>query len=123
MKMSLFSWLLLGHLVGDWLLQNDEMARGKHSSIISQHCIFHCAIYSLTELIVLWIVSSKFSPSPSYFLFGLGIFFSHWLIDAFNLAAHWGRWIKQTDTMFVRIMVDQTLHLLTLALLVEMILI
>ena len=120
--MNLFSWLLIGHFIGDWLLQNDEMARGKRSGLFSPHCIVHCAIYSLTQLAVLWYYAPHFSVTPPYFLFLIGIFVSHWIIDATNLAAHWGKWFKQTDTAFVRIVVDQTFHLITLALLIETVL-
>lgn len=116
--MNLFSWLLIGHFIGDWLLQNDEMARGKRMGIFSPQCIVHCTIYSLAQLGTLWIYSTHLSVTPPYFLFGVGVFLTHWLIDATNLASHWGRWFKQTDAPFVRIAVDQTFHFLSLALLI-----
>ncbi len=42
---------------------------------------------------------------------------SHWLIDATNVVQTWMRFYGQSDREMVRIMVDQTLHLLTLGLL------
>ena len=120
--MNLFSWLLVGHFVGDWLLQNDEMARGKRLGLFSYQCLIHCTIYSLTQLATLWIYAMRISTPPPYFLFAVGIFVTHWLIDATNLAARWGQWFKQTDAAFVRIAVDQTFHLITLLILVVTIL-
>jgi len=47
-------------------------------------------------------------------LFSITIF-THWLIDGFNLAEIWGRVVNQTQTDFVRIVVDQTMHIFVLA--------
>ncbi len=121
--MSLFSWLLIGHLIGDWLLQNDNMARHKQSAVFSQQCLFHCTVYSITELVVLWMTSPVALNGSLYILFLLTIFISHWIIDAFSLASRWGRWLKQTDAPFVRIVVDQTFHLITIAVVIETLLI
>lgn len=121
--MSLFSWLLIGHLIGDWLLQNDNMARYKQSAIFSRQCLFHCTVYSITELAVLWMVTPVALNGSLYILFLLIIFISHWIIDAFSLASRWGRWLKQTDAPFVRIVVDQTFHLITIAVVIETLLI
>ena len=46
-------------------------------------------------------------------------FISHWLIDGFQLAARWGAIAGQSSTYFVRIVVDQTFHLLVTAALLE----
>lgn len=40
---------LVGHLVGDYLIQNDWMALNKKSSTL--HCSVHCALWSLSVLL------------------------------------------------------------------------
>jgi hypothetical protein len=117
--MNIFTWLIIGHLVGDWMLQNDWMARGKARSLFTQAIFVHCAVYTLTLLAALWIATIDQQQRPPYIVFLLLIFFSHWLIDAGNLAGHWVRWWRQSRLLFVRIMVDQTLHVLVLACFME----
>ncbi|MCS6825746.1 MAG: DUF3307 domain-containing protein [Caldilinea sp.] len=112
--MSLFAWLLIGHLIGDWMLQNDWMARYKRGRWWSSECIVHCVVYSVSVVLAAWwggrgLVSELQLVTAFPFLL-----FSHWLIDGFNLAAWWGRVVNQTQTDFVRIMVDQTMHLIVL---------
>lgn len=48
--------------------------------------------------------------------FGPAVFLSHWLIDGTRLVNLWMRVSRQSDLETVRLMVDQTLHLLVLAL-------
>ena len=43
--MTMFSWLLLGHLLGDWLLQNDWMAQGKRQGFFTLAGLIHFTIY------------------------------------------------------------------------------
>ncbi|BAM01165.1 hypothetical protein CLDAP_31250 [Caldilinea aerophila DSM 14535 = NBRC 104270] len=112
--MTLFTWLLIGHLIGDWMLQNDWMARYKRGRWWSLECITHCLIYSLSVLLAAWWGGQEaltFSQLLSSFFL---VFVSHWLIDGFNLSGWWGRVINQTQTDFVRIMVDQSMHLIVL---------
>jgi hypothetical protein len=118
--MSMFNWLLIGHLVADWLLQNDWMARKKQQGILNFACLFHCIIYTLTLLMILWLVLPNGLANPPYFPFAGVVLVSHWCIDAFKLAQKWGQFFQQTDTPMVRIVVDQTFHLLVLALLTEL---
>lgn len=117
--MNIFTWLVIGHLVGDWMLQNDWMARGKQRRFFTQAIFVHCMVYTLTLFVALWIASLDSPVSPPYIPFALTIFLSHWLIDAGNLAGRWVRWWKQSRLLFVRIMVDQTLHVLVLAAFME----
>lgn len=125
--MNIFTWLLIGHLVGDWMLQNDWMARGKHQRLFTPAIFVHCVIYTLTLLLTLWIATANTAtnppangtPPPPYLTFFLVIFVSHWIIDAGNLAHHWVRFWRQSRLLFVRIMVDQTLHVLVLAAFME----
>lgn len=117
--MNIFTWLLLGHLVGDWLLQNDWMARGKQRQFINNEILVHCLLYTSTVALTLWFATRHHTTTPPYLTILAIIFLSHWLIDAGSLAGHWVNWFRQSKTLFVRIMVDQTMHLVVLAVVVE----
>lgn len=120
--MTTFTWLLVAHLVGDWMLQNDWMARHKQDSLVNRAIAVHCIIYTFTLLISLWLAASKHAFQPSYLRFGLFILVSHWLIDAASLAKRWSRLFRQSNTSFVQVMVDQTMHVVVLACLIEFLL-
>ncbi|MBI3957817.1 MAG: DUF3307 domain-containing protein [Chloroflexi bacterium] len=117
--MTLFEWLLVGHLIGDWVFQNDWMARHKQNGLLNRAIFIHCAVYTA----VLWLVYFLFAVSPRHLptalLFAAFVYLSHWLIDAAGLATRWMRFFHQTDVPFMRIAVDQILHVVVLALLVE----
>lgn len=111
--MSPFFWLLIAHLVGDWMLQNDWMARNKGTRFLNAACFVHCLIYSTTLTATLALVAPI---TPAVLArFALVILGTHWVIDGLHLAVRWGRLVHQSDKMFVQIMVDQTLHLLVVA--------
>ncbi len=113
--MSLFSWLVIGHLVGDWLLQNDWMARGKGQRLWGGPLLVHCVVYTLSVTVVSgWFAPERLAWEGLAWL-GMAAFASHWLIDGCQLAARWGRWLGQTGTPMVRVMSDQVMHLLVLA--------
>ncbi len=117
--MSIFAWLCIGHLVGDWMLQNDWMARNKRGRWWSAPCIIHCFVYATVIVQAAWIGSRGAIPAMQLgALFGL-IFLTHWMIDGFDLARLWGDAINQTQTAYVRIVVDQTMHLIVLAIVVS----
>jgi hypothetical protein len=117
--MSTFNWLLVAHLVGDWMLQNDWIARNKQRRWFTSAILVHCTIYTLTLLVALWFAPPLNNTPLLYLTFGALIFLTHWVIDAGNLAATWMSWFHQSDVTFVRIMVDQTMHVVVLALLAE----
>lgn len=82
--------LLLGHLVGDYLFQNDWMAlnKNKRNSFGWLTCSVHCLLYSLvvclfTELSVLWFCI---------------VFLSHYFIDHYSLANLWTK-MKGNQTL------------------------
>jgi len=115
LRLNVFSWLLLAHLVGDWLLQNDWMARGKRQGLFTLAGTVHFAVYTATAVGALWL-SGAADGNPIVLLIGaVVIFASHWLLDAAGIADRWVRLCRQSDGESVRIMVDQTLHLLVLA--------
>ncbi len=105
--------LLCGHLVGDYIVQNDWMAAGKTQR--SLPCTVHCLLYTLA----VWGCSFWWMP-----LWGLAVCFAvHWPIDRFRLAAWWMRnvsgqafFASKEHLMFPWsiVVVDNTAHLLTL---------
>ena len=120
--MTPFAWLCIAHFVGDWLLQNDWMAREKRGRWWSAACLTHCGVYTLTLTAAFVAVSSTWRENaviPTA-LFAAVIFLSHWLLDGFNIPVWWNRLIGQTDTDLVRIVVDQTMHIFVIAVLVEL---
>jgi len=67
---------LVCHLIGDFVLQNDYIARHKpHNSYV---CGFHVLIYTLVFLFVTWSLPAL-----------LVIAGTHFVIDRFRLGVHW----------------------------------
>lgn len=102
--------LLLGHLVGDYIFQNDWMATNKTKSILP--CFVHCCFYTFA----CWI----FAPWLSWIAFVI-IFAIHFPIDRFRLAGWWMKNIsyqKEFATGALApwsiIIVDNIFHLITL---------
>jgi hypothetical protein len=112
--MNIFIWLLVAHLLGDWLLQNDWMAKGKKQGPFALAGILHFTIYTGTVVAALWLSGVRDKSPMSYLVIAAAVFLSHWLIDARDVAAHWMRFYRQSNLEMVRIMVDQTLHILVL---------
>jgi hypothetical protein len=115
--MDMFSWLLLGHLLGDWLFQNDWMARGKRRSLVTLAGMAHFVTYTVMVLLMFWLFNKSEVNLVLALTVGTIVFVSHWLIDATNVVQGWMRFYGQSDREMVRVMVDQTLHILTLGLL------
>jgi hypothetical protein len=70
--------LLLGHLVGDYLLQNKWMAMNKSASHLK--CAVHCFFYTCAVCLICR-VNSWFWP--------IIVFASHYFIDRYALADKW----------------------------------
>lgn len=117
--MTLFEWLFIGHLIGDWVLQNDWMARHKLNGLFNRALLLHCTVYTTTLVLVYLLLVGSAQTLSGYVGFAALIYVSHWLIDALGLARWWTRFFRQTDAPFMRIVVDQIMHLVVLALLVE----
>ena len=115
--MDTFSWLLIGHLLGEWLLQNDWMYFGKQKGRWSLSSFSHCAIYAAVIMLLLMILNLPSGYSGGLLLIGLVLFISHWVIDQTDLISGWLRFYGHQDSPLIRGMTDQILHLLVLALL------
>jgi hypothetical protein len=113
--MNTFCWLLLGHLLGDWLLQNDWLATGKRRGLLTLAGLAHFAIYSGAVVGALWLSGLRGREPAFYMVCAAIVFVSHWLIDATDGAGRWMRLFRQSRLEVVRVMVDQVLHLLVLA--------
>jgi hypothetical protein len=117
--MGIFAWFILAHLLGDWLLQNDWMALGKRQGLFTWAGVSHCTIYTGAILAGLGVSAGLTLQPPLWAIISLVVFLSHWLIDTTNLVQGWMAVIGQRNQTMVRVMVDQTLHLLVLGLLVQ----
>ena len=116
--MNAFSWLLVGHMVGDWLLQSDWMAREKKQSFFSKAGMTHFVLYTTVVMGMVWLIYGDEKSSVFYLTVGALIFTSHWLIDATTIVERWMQFYGQDSNRdFMRIIVDQTMHLVVLAVL------
>ena len=118
--MSLFDLLVVAHFVGDWMFQTNWMADNKRGRPWSAECIVHCVVYTATVGGGLWLAGIggvAYLAFPSTIGAMLFIFLTHWLIDGFNLPRLWNGLVNHTEKEFVLIVLDQTMHLVTLALL------
>lgn len=101
--------VLVGHLVGDYLLQNDWMAAGKKKS--SFICAVHVALYTLAVLVL----SGEWSP-----VIATGVAVPHFLIDRWGFIAWWMKFMRQPAFMeppmspWSRIVVDNVWHIMCL---------
>ena len=118
--MSLFDLLVVAHFVGDWMFQTNWMAANKRGRPFSAACVLHCLTYTAVVGAGLWLAGAgRIADLPPLSVTGamFFLFFTHWLIDGFNLPRRWSDLVNRTDKEFVLTVVDQTMHLVTLALL------
>lgn len=120
--------ILLGHLIGDYLLQNNWMALGKskHNGLGWFTCLVHCLLYTMAVCVTTW----NFD-----ILWVLLVFASHFFIDKFGLPEKYLKMINGRSlerfmenpensiytphvglragfNVFVFVVVDNTMHLL-----------
>lgn len=83
----LFLLSLLGHLIGDFLLQPKVWAlrKSEPSRMGFGYCTLHVAVYTLAMCTTL----NAFS-----FTAVVSVFIPHWLIDRYSFANVWLSWIK-----------------------------
>ena len=99
------------------MLQNDWMARNKGRQPVGTACLLHCLIYTAAVGAIFVTAGGSGRPPLHLALFLLLIFGSHWAIDGGRLAERWGTLLHQTDSAPVRMVVDQTMHIVVLAML------
>jgi Protein of unknown function (DUF3307) len=84
---DLFVLALLGHLVGDYLLQTKHMALQKSapgwSGVLT--CTFHVAVYTAAVCAFWWTINPVVMAL---------VFVPHWIIDRWSLASPWLKMIR-----------------------------
>jgi hypothetical protein len=114
--LTIFEKILLGHLIGDYLIQSKKMALTKSIKGLNglKWCSTHCLLYTLA-VCLLTATSDPIKISL--------IFMSHFPIDRWSLANKWlkmirGRNLKlasEIDLSFsviIYVVVDNTIHIL-----------
>ena len=102
--------LLCGHLVGDYIFQNDWMASRKTSE--SYACLVHCIVYTVSLLVFAGDFVGIWIPMVA------GVI--HFPIDRWRLARRFMGWNGQeafasgSFAPWSIIVVDNTIHLVTL---------
>ncbi|MFA5358621.1 MAG: DUF3307 domain-containing protein [Patescibacteria group bacterium] len=131
---DIFIRIVLGHLVGDYLLQTKHMALRKSDKGWTgvKQCLIHCFIYTATICLFAWWVDP---------LFIVLVFVSHYPIDRWSLGGAWLKMIRgrtfvaaytSTDkyrefdvafTSIVYTVTDNTMHIVLLWLIVRLLIV
>jgi len=91
-EMMIPYWLLVCHLVGDYLLQSDWMAQEKTKNSWAALC--HAATYTLPFAVLIAIYTGTAWPVEEGAVLAIMlIMWSHFIIDHWRLARHVG-WVK-----------------------------
>lgn len=106
--MSLFEWLLVGHLVGDYLLQTRWMADNKADNLVP--LLMHCSIYT-AAVTALSLLKGGISPVSIAL-----ILVSHIFLDKRFFVKFWTLKVTRSeDSAWLKVMVDQSWHIIILA--------
>jgi len=93
--------LLIGHLIGDYLFQNDGMAvnKSKPSFMGSLWCHLHCMIYAICVGLCVWLGGWRFhwQPDLSYMMAFLIAWVTHFPIDRWGLGWKWMKFFKMSE--------------------------
>ncbi|HZG81954.1 MAG TPA: DUF3307 domain-containing protein [Brevibacillus sp.] len=115
--LSQFDVLFLAHLVGDYLLQTEWMA--KYKAERWRPLLAHCFVYTLAVSVAAYL----FLPTGlSWWAIGF-VFLTHVILDRRGVVRFWyERVMGVTDdrNKWLMIMVDQTFHLIILAVAVSL---
>lgn len=96
----IFPAMLVGHMLGDWVLQSDWMAANKLDYPPARFC--HVLVYTVVSWLCVGMVVSV-STASAFFLW---TFLTHFAIDS-------RRW-RTSAPLFVQIAADQSLHVATM---------
>jgi hypothetical protein len=79
--------MLLGHLVGDYLLQTEVMAMNKSKNTLFGWfmALIHCLIYTFAVCLFMW------NAQPIWII---AVFLSHFPIDKFGLGEKYMKYVK-----------------------------
>jgi hypothetical protein len=112
--MSLFDWLLLAHLAGDFLFQTDRMAQRKKREW--PWILRHVGTYMVGVALVVVLYSLDHSV-PAWLAAGAILFLAatHIVLDRRAWVQGWMRWNGSSpEHPWLPIVVDQVFHLLAL---------
>ena len=105
---DMLSWLLAGHMAGDYLFQTRWMAERKTTRLPA--LLIHSAVYTCA----VWLAS--FAARPLSLWGVLFVFAAHAVIDKRNITMWWCKHVTKSDRMWLFMMTDQSLHVVFLAL-------
>jgi hypothetical protein len=106
--MTLFDWLIAGHLIGDFIFQNRWMAEGKVQAWTP--LLVHSAVYTGSVALVA-LMAGGLSLSGI-----LIIFLAHILQDRRVVIRFWAERVTQgSDVPWLMVMLDQSWHVVFLA--------
>lgn len=91
------------------------MAKGKKQGLFTWPGMVHFTIYTIVIIGTLWLSGARDKNPAFYLVLSTLVFVSHWLIDATNVVEYWIRFYRQSKVPMMRMMVDQTFHILVLA--------
>lgn len=105
--MDIFSCFIIGHLVGDFLLQNNWMANQKEKNWLA--LALHSLVYTIT-VYLFSLIAGGIS-----LLAVVIIFVTHIILDQRSLVRWWLTTINKSPHLtWLQILVDQTFHILIL---------
>lgn len=108
--MTVFSYLLIGHLIGDFLFQTSWMAKFKATKWIP--LVVHCLVYTISVTVIVFL---GYGILP--ILAVLLLFISHMFLDRRIFVSWWVKHIMKTEgaeSKWLCIMVDQIFHMIIL---------
>jgi hypothetical protein len=112
---SLFAWLFVAHLVGDFLFQTRNMADRKAEDW--SWLLGHIGVYmAFISVVVVWYTILSDVP---IWLAGASLLFvaaTHIVLDRRTITSWWvGTVLRASDVPWISIVVDQIIHILVLA--------
>lgn len=108
MSTELLTWLIVGHMVGDYLFQTRWMAENK--AVQWDALLIHCFLYTFIIAVFAW------PAGGLHWLPLLIIFLAHVALDRRGFTRWWLKNVNKSGDMFWLVIVhDQTWHLLALA--------
>ncbi len=109
--MSHFDYLLVAHLIGDFLFQTSWMANNKVQRYVP--LLVHTGLYTIIVALIAWF---SFGGLPLWGI--LTIFIVHTILDKRVFVEWWVKTIMTStgnESVWLKIMVDQVFHILVLA--------
>lgn len=109
---------IVGHLVGDYLIQNDWMAQNKKIQTPEGNtaCVVHCSIWTMAVMLF-----SGWYRTEHLFLVCAAVFFTHYIQDRTNIVKFWMTRINRQPIFsqpplapWSIIVVDNVWHIFTL---------